>query len=137
MKSCINKKIYSVNWYYLVHNSQNKVVESWVPHLLGRNQLLYTSKSSHFNHIHYFFKHSYFTNTVAIIVNTQYWSSDHMFQKEKCIIIRDQISRAASIACIQPKLLRLCTCLRINFTLHNSDIFRICLHETRSELKLV
>ena len=49
----------------------------------------------------------------------------------------DQISKVLSIASIQVKPLRLRACLRINFTLHNFDNFRECLHETRSELKSV
>ena len=49
----------------------------------------------------------------------------------------DQISMVLSIASIQVKPLRLRACLRINFTLHNFDNFRECLHETRSELKSV
>ena len=60
-----------------------------------------------------------------------------MHQEEKCIIIRDQISRVASSAYIQAKFFGIRTCLKINFPLQDFDIFRQRLHETRTKLKPV
>ena len=73
----------------------------------------------------------------------RYWSSDHMHQKETFMIIVDQISKGPSIIGHSSKatliFATLQVCVKIKFTLGNSDIFRkqsLCNLKSRFDMYL-
>ena len=79
-----------------------------------------------FNHLGHFLDSSYLIKTVVSLPTISlYWSCNYVHQKEKCIVIADQIPSVASIIMHSGKTsLNFCLGKRIESKLHNFDIFR-------------